>query len=286
MDEGIQLKGADILIQGDIPLGGGLSSSASLETVLAYALLDNIQLELSRSQLALWCQRAENEFVGVACGIMDQFVISLSRHNEAMKLDCRWLEYEQVKIPRDVLLLVVDCGVKHQLSDGGFNALRMDCEQAARLVNQACGNIRALRDVSTDQLVKARELMDNRVYRRARHVVSEIQRVRDAHIALQLSDHLALGTILDASHASLRDDFGVSCDELDALTGIARACDGVYGSRMVGAGFGGCTISLVDANSIGQVTDTICHEYGSLLGSKPWWHVVSPSDPVGRVSPE
>ena len=282
--EGVALRGADILIHGDIPLGGGLSSSASLETVVAFALMELSAANIDRGRLALWCKRAENEFVGVACGIMDQTVISLSGPGYAMKLDCRSLEFDPVPMPEDARILVVDTGVHHQLNDGGFNARRQDCEDAVATLARHCDGISALRDVSMDLLDHHRDQLDEQMYRRARHVVTEIQRVHDAQIAMQHNDLEGLGRILNASHASLRQDFEVSCSELDTLTEIVRASEDVYGSRMVGAGFGGCAIALVKADRLEPVIETICLEYGELLGTEPWWHVVSPSDPVGEVA--
>ena len=283
-DEGIGLHGAEILIHGEIPLGGGLSSSASLETVLAFALMENTGAGIERGRLARWCKRAENEFVGVNCGIMDQYVISLSESNHAMKLDCRSLEFDQVPMPEDARILVVDTGVKHQLNDGGFNARRQECENAVSIVAGHADGIIALRDVSIELLELHRQELDERLFRRARHVVTELQRVGNAQWAMQHNELETLGRILNASHVSLREDFEVSCSELDALTTIARKCPGVYGSRMVGAGFGGCTISLVKPACLDQVIETICLEYGKQCGAEPWWHVVSPSDPVGEVA--
>jgi galactokinase len=284
-DEGVVLSGADVLIHGEIPLGGGLSSSASLETVFAYGLMMISAATIDRGQLAQWCQRAENEFVGVNCGIMDQYVISLSASNQAMKLDCRSLQYDQVALPVSACILVVDTGVHHQLKNGGFKKRRRDCEHVVSILGQLVEGIVALRDVSPAMLELHRGQLDDQAYRRARHVVTEIQRVALAQQAMLDNDLPTLGQILNDSHASLRDDFEVSSEELDALTGIARSCEGVYGARMVGAGFGGCIISLVKLSCLKAVIETICLEYSTLKGSEPWWHVVAASDPVGEVKP-
>lgn len=235
-DEGFELKGADILMTGEIPLGGGLSSSASLETVMALAMLSISGYDIDRKRIALMCKTAENEFVGVACGIMDQYVISLCAKDQAMMLDCRSLDYELVQLPTDAQLLIVNSGVKHQLSGGDYNSRQQECE---RVVSQLAENgleITALRDIDMTQLDKHRTELGDILYRRGRHVITEIQRVRDAYRAMIDKDTVTLGQLMNQSHDSLRDDFEVSCKELDVLVDISRGCDGVYGSRMVGAG--------------------------------------------------
>jgi galactokinase len=282
-NEGYRLNGADILITGEIPLGGGLSSSASLETVTALAMLTISNHEVDRQRLALICQAAENEFVGVSCGIMDQYVISLCQRNQAIMLDCRSLEYKPAPLPADAQLLIVNSGVKHQLSEGGYNERRGECEQAVTLLAASTPEITALRDVSMLQVDSHRETLGDVLYRRCRHVVTEIQRVRDAFLAMYDNDPVTLGHLMNLSHESLRDDFEVSCSELDSLVDIARNCDGVHGSRMVGAGFGGCTVSLVAHRNIQAVTTEICRQYHKILGRVPWYQVVEASDPVGEI---
>ena len=282
-DEGFELKGADILIVGEIPLGGGLSSSASLETVMAFAMLSVAGYDIDRSHMALMCKRAENEFVGVSCGIMDQYVISLCGKDEAMMLDCRSLEFKYAPLPDDARLLIVNSGVKHSLQAGGYNNRRDECEQAvARLRDNGLG-ITALRDVHMEDLNTHREALGNLLYKRCKHVVTEIQRVEDAYVAMHGHETETLGSLMNQSHNSLRDDYEVSCSELDLLVDIARNCEGVYGSRMVGAGFGGCTVSLVDHDKIQSVVDEICTNYGEILGQVPWTNIVKASEPVQEV---
>jgi len=282
-DEGYELKGADILLAGEIPLGGGLSSSASLETVMAFAMLSCAGYDIDRSRMALMCKTAENEFVGVACGIMDQYVISLCRKGQAMMLDCRSLEYQPAPLPGDAQLLVVNSGVVHSLREGSLNNRRHECEQAVSLLANNGLEITALRDVSMDNLDSCRSALGALLYRRCRHVVSEIQRAHDAFKAMTNNDPATLGQLMNQSHDSLRDDFEVSCSELDFLVDIARNCDGVYGSRMVGAGFGGCTVSLVNRKNIDAVAGKICAQYRGILGHDPWYHIVEASDPVQEI---
>jgi galactokinase len=281
---GFALRGADILLATDIPIGGGLSSSASLETVVGMAMLDGAGHAIDRSKLAWMCKAAENEFVGVSCGIMDQYVIALSAKGQAMMLDCRSMRFLQVLVPEDVRLLVVHSGVRHALNDGGFNQRQEECQQVVSILQKENPATRALRDVTAEQLELNREKLGETLFRRARHVVNEIQRVRDAHGAMASGDPQRLGNLLNDSHESLRDDFEVSCAELDDLVTIARNCDGVLGSRMVGAGFGGCTVSLVEAERVDQVQREVCEEYGRKLGRPPWACVVESADPVTEVA--
>jgi galactokinase len=282
-DEGFELSGADILIMGEIPLGGGLSSSASLETVMAFAMLSCAGYDIDRSQMALMCKRAENEFVGVACGIMDQYVISLCGKDEAMMLDCRSLDYENAPLPDDARLLIVNSGVSHSLQAGGYNKRRDECEQAVARLRDNGLEITALRDVSMEDLDTHREILGDLLYKRCKHVVTEIQRVGDAYAAMHKHETETLGSLMNQSHNSLRDDYEVSCSELDLLVDIARNCEGVFGSRMVGAGFGGCTVSLVKREKIKSVVDEICIRYREILGQDPWTNIVKASEPVQEI---
>jgi len=278
---GHSLRGADIVIDGDIPLGGGLSSSASLETVLAFALLDCAGIAIDRGELAQLSQRAETDFVGARCGIMDQYVISRCANDRAMMLDCRSLEFQSVALPANSSFLVVDTGVKHRIPAGEYNSRREECEEAVSLLASEIPQLGALRDLDLAQLEDKKKLLDDRHYRRCRHIVSEIQRVKDACAALQRGDVAQLGELITASHVSLRDDYEISCAELDALVEILNSYPEVYGTRLVGGGFGGCTVSLVGSPQLDQVIDKVQTEYGALLGKPPWVHAVTPSDPVG-----
>ena len=282
-DEGFELNGADILTTGEIPIGGGLSSSASLETVLAFAMLSCAGYDIDRQQMALMCKRAENEFVGVACGIMDQYVISLCGKDQAMMLDCRSIQYKPVPLPEDAQLLIINSGVVHSLSEGSLNKRRTECEEAVTLLKESELEIDALRDLSMENLGTHKKALDNVLYRRCRHVVTEIQRVNAAYEAMVNNDPETLGQLMYQSHNSLRDDFEVSCSELDLLVDIARKCDGVYGSRMVGAGFGGCTVSLVKRDKVKSVAAEISAHYCEIQGFEPWYHVVEASDPVQEI---
>jgi galactokinase len=280
---GYELHGADIMIGTNIPIGGGLSSSASLETVVGMAALTIAGHKIDRSRLAWMCKEAENDFVGVSCGIMDQYVIALGKRNHAMKLDCRTMNYEQVPLPRGARLLVVHSGVQHSLSDGDYNSRQRECQQAVELLNRIYPDVSALRDVSVEQLQLQRAVLGEVLYHRSRHVVTEIQRVRDAHGAMVTNDRERLGQLMSASHDSLQNDYEVSCDEVNALVGIARSCSGVYGSRMVGAGFGGCTVSLIETGVADRVVEEITGRYEEVLGQPPWYQLVEAADPVSEL---
>ena len=280
-DEGFELTGADLLIDGEIPLGGGLSSSASLEAVIATALLGCSGLEVDPMKVALMCQRAEHEFAGVPCGIMDQAVICACPEDHAIRLDCRSLEIKPIPLPKELCLLVVDSGVKHQLSDGGYRQRRSECDFAIDLLRKKEPGVASYRDVTGPMLEKYEAEFGDLPFRRARHAVSETLRVREAEKAIAGGKLEALGEILNASHASLRDDFMVSCDELDFLQQTAVQTAGVYGSRMVGGGFGGCTISLVDPAKLEEVRGLIVAAYAEYSGQEPWSHRVKSAAPAG-----
>ena len=280
-DEGFELTGADMLIDGEIPLGGGLSSSASLEAVIGVALLGSSGLETDQMKLALMCQRAERDFAGVPCGIMDQAVICCCPQDHAIKLDCRSLEIQPIRLSEELCLLVVDSGVKHQLSDGGYKQRRSECDFAIEFLRKSEPGVSSYRDVSPAMVEQYKKGLGELSFRRARHVVGETQRVRDAEVAIDRGDLETLGKILNASHASLRDDFMVSCAELDFLQQAAVETPGVYGARMVGGGFGGCTITLVDPACLDDARAHIVRAYKEFSGEEPWSHVVNSAPPAG-----
>lgn len=280
---GFELKGADIVIEGEIPLGGGLSSSASLEAVIGVALLGSAGLEADPMELALMCQRAEHEFAGVPCGIMDQAVITACPEGHAMKLDCRSLEPEFIALPEDLCLLIIDSGVKHQLSDGGYAQRREECDFAIQRMASREPGVSSFRDLTAETVDRYAQELGELPYRRARHVVAEIQRVRDAVKAISDNDMETLGDLINASHASLRDDFMVSCKELDFLQKTAIETPGVYGARMVGGGFGGCTITLVDPVCLGDARAHIVRAYAEYAGVEPWNQVVASAPPAGKI---
>ena len=281
---GIKLSGADIEIDSAIPIGGGLSSSAALEVAIATALLDMAASELPPADIADLCRRAENEYAGVNCGIMDQFAIACCQRGKAIMIDCHNMESKHVRLPADIRLLVTDTGVKHALADGSFNQRTNEVATATEILAEHIDGMASLRDVETADLDRYRHELGDTLFRRCRHVVSENRRVLDACAALESGDLIRLGALINGSHASLRDDFEVSCDELDALADVANDSEGVFGSRMIGAGFGGCVLSVVEVDRIEKVTEHIRHAHESMTGKSPWMHVVSETDPAGKLT--
>lgn len=281
---GIQLSGADISIYGEIPIGGGLSSSASVEIAMASAMLGIAGASMTSREMARACQRAEQTYGGVNCGIMDQFSVASCDRGHAMLLDCRTLETESVTIPAEMTLLVTDSGVKHQLTESGYNKRADECREAVKILQLEDSAIIALRDLETETLKAHAERLGEVLLRRCRHVVSENQRVRDAFNSLRLGEIVEVGSLVQCSHASLRDDFEVSCEEIESLVAIADACDGVLGSRMMGGGFGGCVLSVVRTDCIPEVSREIATQYGAVCGAEPWIHAVSAAAPAEEVA--
>ena len=283
--EGIRLQGADLQLESEIPLGGGLSSSASFELAVATALLRLADRSLPGPSLAAICQRAEIRYAGVNCGIMDQFTIACCKRGNAMLLDCRSLDVEQVAIPPSASMLIIDSDVKHRLPESAYNKRSEECAEAVKILSQDAPQVVALRDLKMDMLEMQKDRLGDLLYRRCRHVVSENQRVRDAYAALRSGDLEKLGNLISASHASLRDDFEVSCDEVDQLVQIADQCTDVPGSRILGAGFGGCVLSLVGLDNIEEVAGKITQKYKQVTGHDPWTHIVQGSEPAQQIHP-
>ena len=280
---GYQLRGANLYVRGEIPLGAGLSSSAAIEVAVACALLEGSGYELDRIKVAMLCQQAENEFVGARCGIMDQFVCCNGRAAHVLLLDCRSLEHRLVPFSRDVRLVVCNTMVKHEHGEGEYNLRRLECEEGVRKLSAALLGIEALRDVTLSDLDQHRGLLPEVIYRRCRHVITENERVPRAAAALREGDIGMLGDLMAESHRSLRDDYQVSCPELDLMVDLASKQSGVYGSRMTGGGFGGCTVNLVDRAVTGEFKRRIASEYRAATGRLPDVFVCDTSQGVERV---
>jgi galactokinase len=284
MQDGARLCGATLRIEGELPLGGGLSSSASLELAVAAALLGIAGEERPAPRIAALCRDAERRYAGVNCGIMDQYSIACGKMGAAMLLDCRSMATTFVAIPDSVALLVIDSGVKHQLPDSGYNDRASECESALRILNKAGVAADSLRDVSPSEADACRDQLGDVLHRRCRHVITENQRVLDAVDTLQRNDPLRLGELVNSSHRSLRDDYEVSCREVDELVTIANGCEGVFGSRMVGAGFGGCVLVVTDPDRLDEVESGIASRYGEFRGERPWTHRVTATDAAGEIT--
>src|SRR5262245_5302024 len=247
---GHTLGGANLLIASDVPRGAGLSSSAALEVAVGYAFQLLNKLNMLGDELALLAQGAENSFVGVNSGIMDQFISVLGRANHALLLDCRDLSYRLISIPPTTAIVVCDSHVERTLAASAYNQRRAECDEAVRLFKQWYPKITALRDITVEQFQLHEAELPEPVRARARHVVSENDRAVRGAVALERGDVAAFGALINDSHRSLRDDYEVSIRDLDILVEAARRVSGCYGSRLTGAGFGGCTVSLVDTSAI------------------------------------
>jgi galactokinase len=269
MQSGYTLRGADLLVIGEVPIGSGLSSSAALLVATALALLANSGHEVERVHLAKLCQQAENDFVGMRCGIMDQFISCCAEEDRALILDCRSLSYRLLPIQAEIRMVICNTMVKHELSGGEYNKRRSECEEAVHRLQKAIPGIRALRDVSPKDLETYRWLLPDVIYKRAFHVVTENQRVLEAAEALERKDSKTFGKLMVDSHQSLKQNYEVSCRELDILVELAREVDGVLGSRMTGGGFGGCTITLLEASHFNEFQETIVNRYYRATGLRP-----------------
>lgn len=282
---GYRLPGARMLISSEVPIGSGLSSSAALEVAVGLGLLDLQPGSWNRSELAQACRHAENQFVGARCGIMDQFVSCNGKAEHLVLLDCRSLESTYLAVPASARLVICNTMVKHAIAAGEYNVRRAQCEEGVRLLSHALPGLLALRDVSLEGLEQSRELLPPTVHKRCRHVVSENQRVLAAAAALADHDLELLGELMAASHRSLRDDYEVSCSELDLMVALANRVKGVYGARMTGGGFGGCTVNLVAADAVPEFTSKIPAEYQAQLGIVPEICVAAASEGASRWEP-
>jgi galactokinase len=275
---GRNLSGADLIVWSDVPIGAGLSSSAALEVSCAHALLTESGLPFDPIEIAQLCQRAENDFVGMRCGVMDQYISCCGVAGHALLIDCRSLESRNVAIAPDLRLLIANSRVRHQHAGGEYNLRREACEEGVRLLSRYLGPIQALRDVTPKQLEAKRRKLPDLIYRRCRHIVTENARVLEAERALEAGDFVACGRAMNASHLSMRDDFEITCPEVDMLAGLAQTVKGVYGSRMTGGGFGGCTISLIEASAVDKASQMLTDGYRIGMGRDLDIYVCAPSD--------
>jgi galactokinase len=280
---GRRLSGADLAIWTDVPIGAGLSSSAALEVSVAHALLTESGLAFNPVEIAKICQGAENDFVGMRCGVMDQYISCCGVAGHALLIDCRSLASRHVAIAPNLRLLIANSQVRHQHAGGEYNLRREACEEGVRLLSGALEPIKALRDVTPAELEARRRKLPDLIYRRCRHIVTENARVLEAERALQAGDFVACGRAMNASHISMRDDFEITCPEVDMLAGLAQTVEGVYGSRMTGGGFGGCTISLVEAAAVDKASQILTDGYRIATGLDVEIFVCEPSDGAGLI---
>ncbi len=276
--EGHPLKGANLLIDSNVPIGAGLSSSAALEVSVGFALSSVSGAAVEKWNLAKIGQRAEHEYAGVRSGIMDQFASAFGIKNHALFLDCRSLEWSPIPLST-ARFIICNTRTKHDLADGEYNKRRADCEQAAGLLGKG-----SLRDVSVEEFNERSKDLPERLKKRARHVISENSRVLAAVKALKNNDLAEFGALMNASHESLRDDYEVSSPELDRMVEIVRAQPGVLGSRMTGGGFGGCTVNLFESNLSAEFVEIVSTEYQKQTGIEPEIYVCNPEQGVSEIS--
>ncbi len=265
---GIELKGMDAVVASDIPIGAGLSSSAAIEVGFALTFLHFAEVDVPRPTLAQWCQLAEHKFAGVQCGIMDQMIALLGKENHALLLDCRDLSHQLVPLPKGIAFVVADTGVPRTLAASEYNIRRQQCEEAVQWLSKLVGkSVKSLRDVTVEDLGTVFHEMPEPIRRRARHVVTENNRVLAFQRAMRELALKRAGSLLLASHASLRDDYEVSCLELDAMVKVLMSIDGVYGARLTGAGFGGACLAVVREDAIERVLEETPKKYKAALGN-------------------
>jgi len=266
----------DLALSSDVPIGGGLSSSAALEVAMATMVEAATGRALGGKKKALLAQKAEHDYAGVPCGIMDQFASALCREDHLMLLDCRSAEPEMVPFTDPgIAVLIINSNVKHELTGGEYSERRNQCEQVAEHLG-----VSALRDATLEQLESAKSGLDDVLYRRARHVISENARTLEAASAFATGRWQRAGELMVGSHVSLRDDFEVSCPELDILVELALSVgaeSGVYGSRMTGGGFGGCTVTLARKESVHNIANTVGRKYAERTGIEPVIYVSRPA---------
>ena len=274
---GIKVPAVDMLIDSNVPRGGGLSSSAAFEVSACTALAALCGAEVTPTERALIGQATEHEFVNVPCGIMDQFISANGKKDHALMLDCKDLSYRLIPMTDpNVSVLVIDSAVKHSLADGGYAARRKNCEDACAVLG-----VPSLREATLAMLEEKKAELGDLCYRRARHVIGENARVANFAAALQAGDWGAAGIAMRSSHASLRDDFEVSCAEVDTLVSLADtipSASSVYGARMTGGGFGGCIVALVKSSDVEQVAKEMLEGYRDALGIETTYLVTRPGD--------
>ncbi|HSK63206.1 MAG TPA: galactokinase [Pyrinomonadaceae bacterium] len=280
---GHRLRGAFLQIRGEVPVGAGLSSSAAVEVAVACALTANSQVTIDRRQLALLCQKAENEFAGAHVGIMDQFAALFGQAHQALQLDCRSLEFKLLPLPDTVNIVICNTMVKHALASSAYNERRAQCDEGVKQLARQLPYVKALRDVTLGQLEQFKRDLPAVIFRRCRHVITENARVLSAAAALEKNDVARFGELMAESHLSLRDDYEVSSRELDLMVELARAAQGVFGARMTGAGFGGSTVNLVDVNHVELFKYTVAKKYERIMNLKPDIYVCEASNGAEEI---
>jgi galactokinase len=280
ISNGYPLQGVDIAVSGNVPQGAGLSSSAALEVVIGQTFKQILGLNISQEKIALIGQQAENEFVGCNCGIMDQMISAQGRENHALLLDCRSLETELISMPENMAVIIINSNKKRGLVDSEYNTRRQQCEEAARLFN-----VRALRDVTIEQFNEKVSELDDTVAKRARHVITENARTIEMAKAMSNRDMARIGELMAQSHASMRDDFDITVEEIDTLVTIVKHVLGDQGGvRMTGGGFGGCIVALVPLALVDDVITAVEAKYNATTGLKESIYVCHAKHGAGVIA--
>jgi galactokinase len=277
MGENLPIPSVSAVFASDVPRGSGLSSSASVEMAFMIAWQALGGWTLPAMQRALLGQKAENQYVGVNCGIMDQFASACGVENKLLLLDCRSLEWKSIPLPEDVSIVIADTTVRRKLTSGEYNQRRAACEEAVRLLQFDLPHIKSLRDVSVEQFNRLAENLPREIEKKARHVVEEIGRTNQAEALLEAGDIQSFGRLMNECHVSLRDLYEVSCPELDVMVNVAQSLDGCHGARLTGAGFGGCTVNLVAKESADDFSQALAKRYEMETGLCPEIHITRAS---------
>jgi galactokinase len=277
-NEGLNLQGFEGVISGDIPRGAGLSSSAAIELATARAFQSVSGFSWNAKQMALLGQKAENQWVGVNCGIMDQLISAVGQKDHAVLIDCRSLDTESVPLPNGSVVVIMDTNTRRGLVDSAYNERRSQCEEAAKFFG-----VKALRDVTLKEFEARRDELSPMTYKRAKHVISENERTTQAAHAMKQSDAVLLGQLMNASHESLKDDFEVSSEALNIIVDCARVEAGCYGARMTGAGFGGCAVALVKSDKAEAFAKNVAQSYKHKIKQEASIYVCQATEGANKV---
>ncbi|HEX4748386.1 MAG TPA: galactokinase [Bryobacteraceae bacterium] len=278
----VTLEGADLFIKSEVPIGSGLSSSAALEVSTAVALLGSQSLK--PLEIALLAQRAESQFAGMPCGIMDQYASVFGKEGAAVQIDCRSLQHEYVPLPDEVAIIAVNSMVKHELGSSAYRERVAECRAAVEAMQAIDPAIQSLRDASPEFFVEVQESIPPIPRQRARHVIYETQRVLDFAVAARTHDLATMGKLFVASHRSMQYDYEISCEEIDFLVDSAIGIPGVYGARMTGGGFGGCTVNLVASEAVPEFQSALSAMYEERYGQHAVFYDCKPAAGAGRLS--
>jgi galactokinase len=283
LENNLAIKGMCAVFTSDVPRGAGLSSSASVELAFATAWMTLGGWKVTPMELALLSQKAENKYVGVNCGIMDQFASACGEKDRLLLLDCRSLEYQSLPLPDNVVIIIADTTVRHNHTTSAYNDRRAACEKAVQILKMELPDIKALRDVSIANFDRFSLKLPTEVEKRARHVVEEIDRTNRAVKLLNKGDVVGFGLLMNACHVSLRDLYEVSCPELDVMVTVAQSIDGCFGARLTGGGFGGCTVNLVSRDKADPFTRSLSAQYEAATGLHPEIYTCKASPGAGLI---